>query len=236
MTYDNTLHETFYQSIPFATSFIAGILTFLSPCMLPLVPPYMSYISSVSISQLQQKDVRRGRIIFTSILFILGFSLVFLTLAMFGSSMLGEFFSSSIVRYVAGGVIILFGIHFLFNFKFSFLYKHFQLNINHNRFGFLAPFMLGIGFGIGWSPCVGPVLASILALAIAHPSSALRLMLCYCAGIGLGFLLVAIFINSGLRFLKKFTPFMRVIEVISGILLILIGLLIIIDKTDFLLP
>lgn len=223
--------------MPFIASLCAGILTFLSPCILPLIPPYISYISGVGIYELQhQHTLYRRQIIITSLLFIAGFSLVFITLGIFAQSALGVFFASSILRYIAGGIIILFGIHFLFHFKFGFLHKTLQHNFNHTRFGFLSPFVLGIGFSIGWSPCVGPILASIFALSLSQPTQGFWLMLCYCAGLGLAFLLVAIFVDVGLKCLKKLTPFLRVIEVISGLLLLLIGVLIIAQKTDFLLP
>lgn len=221
--------------MPFGASFLAGILTFLSPCLLPLIPPYISYISGISIEELHQKTTHKSRVILTSILFICGFSATFIALALFAESTLSALLSSNIMRYIAGGVIILFGIHFLFPLKFAFLYKNFHLHINHTAFGFLSPFVLGIGFSIGWSPCVGPILASILTLGVFNQNDALWLMLCYCLGLGLAFLLVAIFINTALQVLKKLTPFLKVVEVISGILLILIGVLIMAKKSDFLL-
>ncbi|WP_295700543.1 cytochrome c biogenesis CcdA family protein [uncultured Helicobacter sp.] len=236
MNLDDTL-LTLYGSMPFMASLLAGILTFLSPCILPLIPPYISYISGVGISDLQHTSTaHKGKIILTSLLFIAGFSLVFITLGIFASSTLGEIFTASWLRYLAGCVIIFFGLHFLFHFKYTFLHRHIQHNFDYTRFGFLSPFVLGIGFSIGWSPCVGPILASIFTLSLANPTHAFWLMLCYTLGLGLAFFLVALFINAALRFLKKLTAFLRPIEVISGILLILIGVLIIAQKTDFLLP
>lgn len=234
MNLESTL-ITLYDSMPFGASFLAGILTFLSPCLLPLIPPYISYISGVSIEELHQKTTQKSRIILTSLLFICGFSATFITLALFAESALSIVLGSSIVRYIAGGVIILFGIHFLFPLKFAFLYKNLHFQPNHSAFGFLSPFVLGVGFSIGWSPCVGPILASILTLGVFNQNSALWLMLCYCLGLGLAFLLVAVFIHTALHILKKLTPFLKVVEVVSGILLILIGVLIIAQKSDFLL-
>ncbi len=228
---------SFYESMPFGASFIAGILTFLSPCILPLLPPYISYISGVEIKYLEDRGkFHKWRIIYTALLFIAGFSLGFIALALFTSSTLSTFFSHPFVRYIAGGIIILFGIHFLFPFRFALLYKSANIQLNHTRFGFFAPFVLGIGFSIGWSPCVGPILTSILTLSLLNPTHALWLMLCYCSGLGLAFLLVAIFVQSALRILKKLTPFLRIVEVISGLLLVFIGLLIIMQKTNFLIP
>ena len=236
MILDNAL-ITLYETMPFGASFLAGILTFLSPCILPLIPPYISYISGVEIQNLEDKHYSyKWRIIYTALLFITGFSLVFITLGIFASSALGAFFAHSLVRYIAGGIIVLFGIHFLFPFRFSFLYKNFNSNLNHTRFGFLSPLILGIGFSIGWSPCVGPILTSILTLSLTQANHAFWLMLCYCGGLGLAFLLVALFVQKALHLLKKLTPFLRIVEVIAGLLLILIGVLIMIHKTDLLLP
>ncbi|MCX2716684.1 cytochrome C biogenesis protein [Helicobacter sp. MIT 21-1697] len=225
-----------YNNMPFGASFLAGILTFLSPCILPLIPPYISYISGVSIRDLHSKNTaHKSHIVFTSLLFIAGFSFVFITLGIFASTAFGTFLISSWMHYIAGGIIIIFGIHFLFPFRLHFLYKSIQYDLNFARFGFLSPFVLGVGFSIGWSPCVGPILTSILTLSLLNPSYALWLMICYSAGLGLAFLLVAVFVDAGLNLLKKLTPFLRVIEIISGLLLILIGMLIIVQKTDFLL-
>lgn len=252
MDLDNTL-MALYDLAPFSASFLAGILTFLSPCILPLIPPYMSYISGISIERLQGRatmtldsgvldstlhsglsKMQRFYIILTALMFIAGFCLVFITLSIFASSTLSAFLSSEPVRYIAGAIIIAFGLHFLLRFKWSVLHRIYKIDINHTRFGLLAPFVLGIGFGIGWSPCVGPILTSILTLAIFNPHSALYFMLCYCAGLGLSFLLVAIFVEVALKALKKLSAFLRVIEVIAGVLLIGIGVLIIAQKTDFL--
>ncbi|RDU59908.1 cytochrome c biogenesis CcdA family protein [Helicobacter marmotae] len=245
MNLDSTL-LSLYHSMPFGASFLAGILTFLSPCLLPLIPPYVSYISGVSIYELEHNGTKhRGKIVLTSFLFVIGFAFVFITLGIFAGSMLGSLLASAWLRYIAGGVIILFGIHFLFPFKFSFLYRYWNLNNllsnlkfregAHTSLSLLSPFVLGVGFSIGWSPCVGPILASILTLSASQANIAFYLMLSYCAGLGLCFMLVGIFIDTSLYFLKKLTAFLRFVEVISGVLLMLIGVLIIMQKTDFLL-
>lgn len=224
-----------YINAPFMASFLAGILTFLSPCILPLIPPYMSYISNVSIQE-SKNPTYRFRIVYTSLLFIAGFSLVFIVLGIFASTLLGKFFSIPFIHFLAGIIIIFFGIYFLLpaRFQLYFLTRSFSLNLEHSRFGFFAPFMLGICFSIGWSPCVGPILTSILTLSVIDSKNALWLMMCYCLGLGASFLLVALFLDKASRFIKHITPFTRIVGLLSGLLLILIGILIMIRKTDFL--
>lgn len=230
--------SSLYSSAPFIASLLAGILTFLSPCILPLIPPYMSYISGVCIADMNDKKYK-FHIILTSLLFIAGFCFVFIIAGLFISSYIGEILSSSYFRYFSAFIIILFGIYFLLPLKlkakFRFLNLTFTPNLKHNAFGFFSPFVLGMGFSIGWSPCVGPILASILSLSIQSPNIALYLMLSYCIGLGLCFLLVAIFISIALDFLKKLNAFVSLIEIFSGIFLLCIGILILLNKTDFLL-
>lgn len=226
---------TLYGNVPFIASFLAGILTFLSPCILPLIPPYISYISNVSIQE-SKNPTYKFRIVYTSLLFIAGFSLVFVILGIFASTLLGELFSIPFIRYIAGIIVILFGVYFLLptRFQLYFLSRSFSPNLKHSRFGFFAPFILGICFSIGWSPCVGPILTSILTLSVIDSENALWLMISYCLGLGASFLLVALFLHKALRLIKHITPFTRIVGLLSGILLILIGILIMAKKTDFL--
>lgn len=226
---------TLYGNVPFIASLLAGILTFLSPCILPLIPPYISYISNISIQE-SKNPTYRFRIFYTSLLFIAGFSLVFIILGIFASTLLGELFSIPFIHYLAGSIIILFGIYFLLptRFQLYFLTRSFSLNLKHSHFGFFAPFILGICFSIGWSPCVGPILTSMLTLSVVDSKNALWLMVSYCLGLGTSFLLAALFLHKALHFIRHIAPFTRIVGLLSGILLILIGILIMVKKTDFL--
>lgn len=228
--FDNTLMSLFY-SAPLSASLLAGILTFLSPCILPLIPAYMSYISGISLQDIKAGQANRFVIFAKSILFILGFGLVFIALGASMASLLHNYFVGNWLNYIAGTIIIVFGLHFLGIFKIGFLYKSkksdFELTQSKNKFlSFFSPFILGVSFALGWTPCVGPIFSSIVMLSSTQSGYGLGLMSVYTLGLGIPFLLVALMLNQALGLLNKIKKYMRTIEIISGILLIIIGLVI----------
>ena len=225
-----------YENLPYVAAFFAGILTFLSPCVLPLIPPYMSYIGGVSVSELKAQN--RFFIFQKAILFVSGFSLVFILLGISFNSLLGRFLSNPIANYIAGGIIIIFGAHFLGVFRLAILYKT-------KRFDFvriaqsapflriIAPFILGIGFALGWSPCVGPILGSIIALnSISVSGGGVALLVIYALGLGVPFLLTALLIERLFSVFERVKRYYRAIEIISGALLVGIGVVIILGGLD----
>ncbi|RDU55010.1 cytochrome C biogenesis protein [Helicobacter sp. MIT 00-7814] len=235
---EELLYDTLFQNAPLVACFLAGILTFLSPCILPLIPAYISYISGVSLQDIKENPARhRIRVFLKSLLFVAGFCGVFVLFALFFGSFLGQWLKSDAFRYIAGFVVIIFGVHFVGIFRIGFLNRfNVRLNlskIEQNKFvAVFAPFFLGISFGACWSPCAGPILGSVLALGASRADSALSLALSFSAGLGMSFLLTALLVERALEFLGKIKSFMRVIEILCGVLLILIGLLILGDKLN----
>lgn len=228
--FDDALMQIF-SSAPLTASLLAGILTFLSPCILPLIPAYMSYISGVSLEDIKSGQASKMSVIIKSLLFILGFGIIFILLGASMAKLIQDYLASSWLNYIAGGIIIVFGLHFLGIFRINFLYKskksNFALKPTNKFLSFLAPFILGVSFSLGWTPCIGPIFTSIVMLSGTQEGYGISLMIVYTLGLGIPFLIVAIMLNQALGILNKIKKYTRIIEIISGLLLILIGIIII---------
>ncbi len=220
------------DELTFPIIFVAGILSFLSPCVLPLVPPYLTYMSGASFEQLQQEGVNSKilwrRTVVTSLFFILGFSLIFITLGA-SATAFGQLFRQimPILVPIAGIVIILMGLHFLGLFKLAFLNMQFRFRGPKIASGPIGGFGLGLAFAIGWTPCIGPVLAAILSIA-AVQNSALEgatLLAIYSLGLGVPFLLAGMAIGPFTSFFDGFKKHLGTVEKIMGALLVLTGIL-----------
>lgn len=234
-----------FDNWPFLISFLAGILTFLSPCVLPLIPAYLSYITGMSISVLSGSEdekitfAQRMKILQTSLLFVAGFSTVFIILGATMASLASDIFNYVWVNYVAGGLIIVFGLHFMgvIQIKFLMYEKRADLTIDAgDKQGFIAkfikaifPFLLGMSFALGWTPCIGPIFASIVSLAASEggANQGFMLMVIYTVGLGIPFVLSAMLTSYALNFFKSIKQHFRKIEIFGGVLLVLIGLAII---------
>ncbi len=211
-------------------AFLAGLLSFLSPCVLPLVPGYVSLISGTGATELEAEQRRLLRtVMLNSVMFILGFSIVFITLGAVATTV-----GQAIVRYkslltdVAGVVVILFGLHLTGVFKIKALYADKRLhNIKGSGSAFGA-FVIGFAFAFGWTPCVGPILAAILLLAGSQDSvsKGVALLAVYSLGLAIPFLLTSLGIERFLHFYGGFRRHLHKVEVASGVLLIAIGALI----------
>jgi cytochrome c-type biogenesis protein len=217
-------------SIPGAA--LAGLLSFASPCVLPLVPPYLCYLAGVSFEELShsgeaKRGAVRGRIIFAACCFVLGFSTVFVALGATASvigSALRQY--SDILSVVAGLVIIVFGLHFLGLFRISLLFREARLEARRPA-GPLGAYVMGLAFAFGWTPCIGPALAAILSLAGREDSvvQGAGLLAVYSAGLGIPFLVAAAFAGAFLRLAGRLKARMGMIEKAMGALLVVTGLL-----------
>jgi cytochrome c-type biogenesis protein len=210
-------------------AFVAGLLSFASPCVLPLVPPYLAYIGGVSIEQLRDAGRARMRVLLAALCFVAGFSTVFVALGA-TASWIGQAVSGylGLLGYLAGILIVLMGLHFLHVIRIPLLDRSARLGVADKPAGLIGGYVIGLAFGFGWSPCVGPVLTAILLMAGAQDSAAegARLLLVYSLGIGVPFLIAAAFASAFMRAIARLRARLGVIEKAMGAFLVLAGILI----------
>ncbi len=228
------------QQVSLVMAFFAGLLTFLSPCILPLIPAYISFITGVSINDLvserEEKSKMTKRIFLEMILFILGFSLVFILLgasaSYFGKSVLSHL---KLLRVIGGILVIVFGLYITGLFKISFLGYERKIHLKMKPTNILGSFIVGIVFALGWTPCVGPVLGTILTYAATQETvrEGVLLLGSYSLGLGIPFLVSGLAVNLFLRGFRKIKKYSRLISVVTGGLLILFGILILTGKFQF---
>jgi cytochrome c-type biogenesis protein len=217
-------------------SFIAGIVSFLSPCVLPLVPGYVSLISGVSIDQLKEGANSRSAVILNSLAFNAGLSVIFVALGTTAGLVGAAIISNPWVRIIGGLVIIAFGLQLIGILKISALYKDTRFFSNDKPRGMLGSLTLGIAFAAGWTPCIGPILGGIIGLAATSGGwrSGLVLSSFYSAGLAVPFLLTGLGINKFLSFYSSFRKHLHKVEVVSGVILIMIGLLVMTNRVTLL--
>jgi len=201
----------------------------LSPCVLPIVPPYLAYMAGTSTSEMNDGG-RDNRVITAALCFVLGLSTVFLLLG-FAASALGRAFLEyqTYLGTVAGVVIIAFGLHFLGVIRIPLLFREARIDAGDQGGTPFGAYVLGLAFAFGWTPCIGPVLGAILSLAAQEGSvmRGLSLMGFYAIGLGVPFLLAAIYINKFMSLMTRFKSHMGTVEKVMGILLIIVGILLI---------
>ena len=205
----------------------AGLASFLSPCVLPIVPPYLAYMSGVALSDVENK-IGQVKIVFTALFFVLGLSTVFIFLGFSASAIGAVFFEyQPILNTIAGLVIMLFGLHFLDIYRLQFLDREARFEVGENQGTAFGSYVLGLAFAFGWTPCIGPQLGAILSLAASNASIAKGTVLLafYAIGLGIPFLLFAIFINKLDKTLKFVKRYFKKIERVMGLLLWTVGLL-----------
>jgi cytochrome c-type biogenesis protein len=215
-------------------AFVAGLASFLTPCVLPLVPGYVSLISGVGIEELKMQEASLLRkVMLNSLAFVLGFSIVFVTLGAL-STEIGQLASQykATLAQVAGVLVILFGLHLTGLLRIKAFYSDKRLHIVKGSSTAWGAFVIGFAFAFGWTPCVGPILSAILVLASAQNSVAkgILLLTIYSLGLAVPFLLTAFGIERFMRFYSGFRRYMHAVEVASGGLLIALGLLLVFGR------
>lgn len=210
---------------------LAGLLSFVSPCVLPIVPPYLAWLAGVSFEELEDKTAgiaQRRRVIVAATAFVLGFTTVFVALGATASAIgraIVQYFD--ILSIVAGSIVILMGLHFLGVFRIGMLYREARFQVARKPAGVIGAYVLGLAFAFGWTPCVGPVLAAILFIAGSEGSAAhgALLLAVYSFGIGIPFVLAAVFASSFLGWASRFKRHMQKVEMAMGGLLVVTGIL-----------
>jgi cytochrome c-type biogenesis protein len=212
-------------------AFLAGLLSFASPCVLPLVPPYLAYMGGVSIEQLGDEGRARvrGRVLLAALCFVAGFSTVFVALGA-TASWIGQAVTAqlALLGYIAGVLITLMGLHFLHVIRIPLLDRTARIGVTDKPAGLVGAYVIGLAFGFGWSPCVGPVLAAILLIAGAQDSAGegARLLFIYSLGIGVPFIVAAAFAASFMRAMARMRSRLGAIEKTMGAFLVITGVLI----------
>lgn len=216
-------------------AFAAGVFSFLSPCVLPLIPSYLSFVSGISLDEMRNEQGLsrvRWRVILNSIAFIFGFSLVFISLGASASFLGGLFLGyRNSIRILGGVFILLVGLFLVGAFKIAALEQYLQFNLKDKPAGYLGSVLVGITFAVAWTPCVGPILGATLALAstAGEVSRGTLLLTSYAAGLALPFFLSALAINSFFQFSQRLRRYVQTIHTVGGLLLIIVGILLITD-------
>jgi len=219
------------ENISYIVAFIAGLLTYLSPCLLPLVPAFIAYITGISLQEFKsekKKKLLQKKTIVHSILFIAGFSIIFVLLGLTATFVGRALFQYQKFIRITGGVLIaLFGLQLLGVLNFDFLARERKLPIVAKGASYLGSFLIGVTFAAAWTPCAGPILGSILVLAgtKADMATGVKLLTIYSLGIAIPFFVTALLVNSFLGQLNKFQKVIAVINRVGGIFLIIVGIL-----------
>ncbi len=228
------------QDLSLYLAFAAGLLSFLSPCVLPLVPSYLAFITGLSFEELTERhSPKKSRriVLGHSLLFILGFSVLFTALGA-SATFIGQFLSThrDTIRIVGGVLIILFGLFVSGVFSFGFLQQEKKFHIQGKPLGYVGSFLVGLTFAAGWTPCVGPILSSILLYASTRQDiqSGILMLFAYSLGMGLPFLACALALNTFLSTFQKTRHHLGVVTKVGGALLVLVGVLLLTDSFPFL--
>ncbi|HUF87227.1 MAG TPA: cytochrome c biogenesis protein CcdA [Thermohalobaculum sp.] len=228
------------MEIGILTAFAAGIISFLSPCVLPLAPPYLAYIGGTTIDRVSGEDgpvdpALARQVFVAACFFVLGLGTVFVALGLTASA-IGQLLLANKVLFgrIAGGVIIVLGLHFLNVLRLPFLDREARLSGPARAGTFGTSYLIGVAFAFGWTPCIGPILGTILALAAQQDTvhSGGVLLAVYALGLGVPFLVAAAFIGPFLRWAQRFRRHLRTVEKLMGLMLVAVGLLMVLDQFE----
>ncbi len=228
------------SEIGYISAFLGGLLSFLSPCVLPLIPSYVSFITGISFEDFKTGDKARIRklTIVNSLAFVTGFSTVFVLLGV-SSSYVGRFFAVYYdhIRIIGGIIIIVMGLYVMGVIKLDFLSAEKRVHLHSKPRGHFGSYIVGLTFGAGWTPCIGPILGTILLIASTTGSAmeGFKLLVVYSAGLAIPFVATALLINSFLSHFVAIQKYMKLIMIISGLLLIGFGIILLTDKVYLLL-
>jgi cytochrome c-type biogenesis protein len=225
----------FTEAISYPAAFTAGLLSFLSPCVLPLVPAYFTFITGYSLEELTESrnaEIRK-KVFLSTILFVSGFSLVFILMGASASYLGGLIYNyRELIRIIGGVFIIILGVHLTGIIRIRGLDFEKRINVEKKPLHFFGIFIVGMAFGAGWSPCIGPLLGSIIIIAGSQETvwQGIILLAIYSAGLAIPFIIMSVFINFLLIFIKKASRVLRYINTVAGILLIIVGLILVTNK------
>jgi cytochrome c-type biogenesis protein len=225
------------EGVSLAAAFLGGVLSFISPCVLPLVPGYLSFISGVSLEEWRGVGDRptagRLRVFAASIAFVLGFSVVFIALGA-SASVIGQWVGENlrVLGKIGGVIIILFGLHTMGLLKIKWLYQEKRVQTQSRPAGPVGAFLVGLAFAFGWTPCIGPILAAILAIAGTQDTvgQGVLLLAVYSLGLGIPFLLTSLAVNRFFSAFAKIRRHYKAIELTAGALMVVVGVLIFTDQ------
>jgi len=219
-------------NITYIGAFVAGLLSFLSPCVLPLIPSYITYITGLSFGDLDAEHpthLVRRKTLLHSLAFIAGFTTVFVLLGA-SATLLGNFMQQhmELIRKLGGVLVVLFGIHVTGLVPLKWLLGERRVSLKHKPAGFAGSFLVGLAFAAGWTPCIGPILASILMIAATEEKvgQGIVLLLLYSIGLGIPFLLSSLALHRFIVLFNRFKKYIRLFEIITGLFLIVVGVLI----------
>ncbi|MCJ7549041.1 MAG: cytochrome c biogenesis protein CcdA, partial [Anaerolineae bacterium] len=214
-------------------AFLAGMASFLAPCVLPLVPAYLSYLSGYTVGSSETVDAKtRSHVVMHALAFVLGFTIVFVLLGT-AAGALGGLVRGDWLRYLGSALMIIFGLTLTGALHISLFDRQSQLSVRRRAdWGYASSLLTGLAFGAGWTPCVGPVLSSILVLG-ADQATLLRgllLLLAYSAGLGIPFILAALLVDRAGKLIRKLAPYQPLIQKVTGVLIIIVGIILMTDS------